>query len=129
MYEVEALVFDACEKARTFGDINGVPAHVRQNWRLELFNNAGPLAYAWGIETVFNTMFEHDLKTNTDAEHWATASNSGIDQLWSAHCVEAIHACCESANTRHDESVAVQRSLVVSSEFNFSAHAFESADS
>src|SRR3954449_3350219 len=52
MHEVEALVGEAFEQDGPRRRRDGVPAHVRQNGRLELLDDAGPLAAALGVLAV-----------------------------------------------------------------------------
>src|SRR5690606_29995652 len=73
MHEVEALLLEAREQARTLADLDRAPAHVGYDGRLEFANGAAPLSESLDIVTPLDTALEHDLHAHADAEHRASA--------------------------------------------------------
>ena len=113
VHEVEALVGEAVEQGGALRRLDGVPAHVRQDRRLELLDDAGPLTAAVGVAAVLDAALEQDLHADADAQHGAAAGEAPADDLRSVDGTEPLHAGGESTHPRNDEAVGVQGGLRV----------------
>ena len=111
VHEVEALVGQAVEQHAARGGVDGVPAHVRQDRRLQLLDDAGPLAAALGVVAVLDAAVEEDLHADADAEHRPPAGQPAVDDPRAVDGAQPGHAGGEGAHARDDEAVGVQRGL------------------
>jgi hypothetical protein len=84
VHEVEPLVLDAAEEARALAGLDRVPAHVRQHRRVELGDDARPLAHALGVDAALDAALEEHLHADADAEHRPAARRAALDELVAA---------------------------------------------
>ena len=82
------------------GRLDGVPAHVRHDRRLEPVDRAGPLVAALGVDAVLDAPLEQDLHADADAEHRAAAGEPAADDLVAADAAQPCHARGERADAR-----------------------------
>ena len=57
------------------GDVDGVPAHVGHDGRLEPLDGARPLVAALGLDAVLDAALEQDLHADADAQHRTAAAS------------------------------------------------------
>ena len=70
MHEIKPLVFGHSGKhIAADGYLYGIPSHMRQHRRLQLFHGAGPLAAAGGVDVVFHSGVEKHLHAYANAQH------------------------------------------------------------
>ena len=86
VHEVEALVTrvrrtSASRRRR----LDGVPAHVRHDRRLQALDDAGPLAASLGAHAVLDALGEQDLHADADAQHRTSGDQATLDD---AHAVD-----------------------------------------
>ena len=62
------------------GDLDGVPAHVRHDRRLQPLDHARPLVAALGLDAVLDAALEQHLHADADAEHRPPAGEPATDQ-------------------------------------------------
>ena len=79
VHEVETLVLHALEEPGAFGDLDGVPAHVRNDVGRQELHLAGPLPHALGFGSVFDAGFEQHLEAHADAQDGPAAGNAAAD--------------------------------------------------
>ena len=108
VHEVEALVLDAAEERRALAGLDGVPAHVRQDRRVELGHDARPLAEALGVDAALDAALEQHLHADADAEHRASAGEPPLDELVAAARAQRLHDGAEGADTRDDQPVGLE---------------------
>ena len=113
VHEVEPLVLDAREQRGALGGLDGVPAHVRDDRRLQPLDRPGPLAAALGLDAVLDAALEEHLHADADAEHRPAAGQPPPDHRVAAHRAQPVHAGGERADAGHDQAVGVQRGLAV----------------
>ena len=100
VHEVEALVGQAVEQDGARRRLDGVPAHVRQHRRLELLDDAGPLAAALGVVPVLDPAVEEDLHADADAEDRTAAGQPPADEPRPVDGAQPGHAGGERARRR-----------------------------
>jgi hypothetical protein len=113
MYEIEAFVLDTGKESRIVGSFDCVPPHVRQDRRSKLFHNAWPFAYAFGVDSVFESVFEHHLETDADSENWTTTCEARVDKLWTANRSESIHARGKGPDAGNYQTICLKSCGVV----------------
>ena len=84
---------------------------MRQDRRLQLLDDAGPLAAALGVVAVLDPAVEEDLHADADAEHRAAAGQPPADDPGAVDRAQPGHAGGEGADAGDDEAVGVQRGL------------------
>ena len=127
VHEVEPLVLDAREQRRLRGDLDGVPAHVGYDGRLQPLDDPGPLVAALGLDAVLDAAGEQDLHAHADAEHRPAAGQPTADDLVAADRAEALHARGEGAHAGDDEAVRVLRGRPVGGQGHGRAGTLEGA--
>ena len=105
VHEVETLVGDPVEQHRRVRRIDRVPAHVRQDGRLEFAHNARPLAEPRRLVSALDAVLEQHLHADADAEHGTTAGEPTLDELAAAHRIQLVHDGRERADAGHDQAV------------------------
>src|SRR5215207_3986700 len=102
--EVEALVLDTGEQLRAGGCLDGVPPHVGQAIRMQLFDSPGPDAAPFRPHPVLDADREEHLMPDTDSRRRPADRRPLRDDLRAADCDEAVHACRECANPGYDQA-------------------------
>ena len=105
VHEEEAFVLDAAKQGRSLGNVHGVPPHVRENRRVQSFNDPRPLIQSGGCLAMFRTRTEHHLHPDANAQNRAPARESAFDDGCPVHRLDALHARRECPDTRNDEAV------------------------
>ena len=67
---------------------------------------------------MFNAVFEHDLKANTDSHYRLASDKTLIDKFATIDCIELIHHRGEGSNARHDQTIGVQNRIAIASQLN-----------
>ena len=127
VHEIEPLPLEPREQPRPRRDGHRVPPHVRQDRRLELLDDARPLAEPLGPHPVLDALVEEDLHPDTDAEYGPTAGEPTSDERRSADPAQPGHARSERTDAGDDEPVSLGGDIRVGRQGDRRAHAFQSA--